>query len=396
MSTKRNIIIAGSVILITLWIGLYVLYINKVNRDTNNLSQIPGLTSESEASSTHLLEYTMVPSRYGNFKYPQFINYGDDYKMRKINSDLENEFWFQSAGCGLKSNVTLNVTYSRKDIFQIEENVDNTKCSNGAYKGNYKYTTTFDLRTGEEINFMNLFKFKNFTANEKNILYVVYESQLSKPFIQKSLDEIRVSSTGRSKVTCKDYIDISGIYFSNRYTIASTSDAITVTPYLEIPDGVLSCVDTVVVPIEKLKPLLDDKSILSRLEDESAYKNLYNVKEVTGYDPISLALNDARKRGFISLPDACYISVATGDGVLDEKNTPFTHVEIYNIDPNEGNIDDGISDCSKDSSGHKPKLYTKDTPLDTVVNRGTNQVLINQDPKESSPCFGISYGQCGE
>ncbi|MEI6238254.1 MAG: hypothetical protein WCP15_01810 [bacterium] len=215
------------------------------------------------------IDYKMLPTSDGKNKYPQIINFADKDVMDSVNKVLSDSF--KNFGCGPTDdtgeptlvkdpywNMEITVDYAKNDIFSVNEH-GSYYCNPAAYPTNKaSYTMTFDMKTGEQVYFNDLFT--NYDADQESIIKTVYGDLIART--EKYIKENPNSEENKCKAL-NTFEMLSDYYIMHDFRLSSTPKEISVRPgYSHAAE---SCIEDVVVPIEKLKPFYDETSILDRI-----------------------------------------------------------------------------------------------------------------------------------
>jgi len=222
---------------------------------STNVSQEP-IKHGSETAATSAngqIDYKMVTSENGE-PYPQVVGYSSKKMMRRANQILTDQFG--SNGCRPDARTSsrdteFTITHAQNDIFSVAEK-GSTYCGT-AYPTTVDYTLTIDMRTGQEVEFTDLFA--NYERDKKEILNIIYEDVFAQAKASPS-DQCSEVNT---------YDELSRR--SHNYDFSSRSSVIHVRPRL--PHAIQACTQEADVSLTELLPYVDDGSILQRIYDES-------------------------------------------------------------------------------------------------------------------------------
>lgn len=206
----------------------------------------PAMVSNGKSENSDI-KYKMVRGEFGTYTYPQVVSFGNVDKkiVDGVNKNLGS--YFGELGCEDDFQAHIQVQYARNGIFSVLGQSMEEACSeNTTNASGYYYTSiTFDLRTGEEISFTDLFI--NYTAQEDKILSLIYKQQIADsvdhPSACNSLEMLRETS--------------------HDYEFSTTTRTLLVTP--QYPFLSRACVDSARVSIDSLLPFLKKDSFLKNL-----------------------------------------------------------------------------------------------------------------------------------
>lgn len=206
----------------------------------------PTLVSNGKGENSNI-EYKMVRGMFGKYTYPQIVNYADADKkaIESVNKSLRS--YFGELGCEDDFQAHIQVQYARNGIFSVLGQTEQEACSkNTTNVSGYYYTPiTFDLQSGEEISFGDLFT--NYTKEKDRILSLIYKQQIA-----DSVDDPN---------GCNSLEMLRGT--SHSYEFSTTTRTLLVTAWY--PSVMRVCSDSARVSIDSLLPYLKQNSFLKNL-----------------------------------------------------------------------------------------------------------------------------------
>jgi hypothetical protein len=211
------------------------------------------------------IKYKMIPADDFRYSYPQIIDYPDSAAMEKVNKVLAETF--KDQGCDSRAaaangvddqsfswNLKPSVDYAQNDIFSVSNSGD--YFCGGAYPvNNYLNTLTFDMKTGEQVGFEELFK--DYEKDKKQIISAIYGE------ITAKADDYAVENPEASN--CGGINTFANVSSNpQNYRLSTSTKMISVRP--EYPHIIAACTVDIEVPIEKLLSFIKDDSILNRIK----------------------------------------------------------------------------------------------------------------------------------
>lgn len=152
-------------------------------------------------------------------------------------------------------NLKSRVEYAAKDVFSIYASAE--YFCGGAYPTNDSNNSiTFDMKTGKQVKFEELFK--NYEADKREILGMIFASQIA--------SAARIASGAANKEEdCAGQPDIYTIdnFESSSYAFNFSKNGLSVQP--EWPHVIEACAERVTVPYAKLSKFAAPDGVLARV-----------------------------------------------------------------------------------------------------------------------------------
>lgn len=247
----------GVLPLVTFYLGVqYGIVIEQKRALESAVAIVPALPGVKTGTTT--IAYEMVASNAPGFTYPQITNYPDTEVMNQVNETLRQAF--AVAGCGTPAeaeqeyewNIVTTVDYAQNDIFSV--NASGNYFCGGAYPvNNYSQTLTFDMKTGEQINFADLFV--DFETDQSQIIETIYAAQIDLALLSQGVAEEGSCALVNTLDTLLNY--------THDFRLSSNVPSIIVRP--QYPHVIEACIEPVTVPVEQLLPYAPEDSLLYRL-----------------------------------------------------------------------------------------------------------------------------------
>jgi hypothetical protein len=201
--------------------------------------------------------YAKVRVRRTGIRFPRLTRFRDREVMRKVNRQIDQltgEF-----GCEGERNsyykVRSNVDYADKDIFSIYASAE-YYCG-GAYPTNdANMSLTFDLRTGKQVQFGELFK--NYHADKREILRTIFASQVKR-------SERLIASGKAREQTCEGDPDLFALDNLEGSTFAFNFSRAGLKVQPQWPHVIEACAELVTVPYRDLRRFAAPEGLLARV-----------------------------------------------------------------------------------------------------------------------------------
>jgi hypothetical protein len=182
------------------------------------------------------------------------IGYANTRVMREVNrqiDDVTKDFGCQGAGEKGYYEVRSRVAYAMKDIFSIYASA--SYFCGGPYPTNdANMSQTFDLRTGKQVQFEELFK--NYEADKREILRAIFAAKVT--------TAERLKASGRAKEDdCRTLFALDNLETSS-FSFNFSNAGLQVQP--SWPHVIEACADRVTVPYSKLQRFAAPDGILAR------------------------------------------------------------------------------------------------------------------------------------
>jgi hypothetical protein len=204
------------------------------------------------------IAYAKTRVRRTGILFPRLVRLKDKGVLRKVNRQIDkvtSDFGCDSGDKQSYYKVRSRVDFADKDIFSIYASAE-YYCG-GAYPTNDSNTSlTFDLRTGKQIEFEELFT--NYESNKREILRVIFAKQVA--------HSENLVKTGKQKAgTCEGDADLYSLDNLENSTFAFnfSKEGLRVQP--EWPHAIEACARIVSVPYNKLSKFAALDGVLVRV-----------------------------------------------------------------------------------------------------------------------------------
>jgi hypothetical protein len=201
--------------------------------------------SQSKRTTGVDIGYAKVRVRRTGILFPRLTSFGDRRVLREVNRQIDEltaQFGCDERGRNSYYKVRSRVEYAEKDIFSIYATAE-YYCNTAYPTNDANQSLTFDLRTGKQVAFEELFK--NYEADKREILKTIFAAQVSR--------SERLAASGRPREeTCEGDPELfsldrlEGTTFSFNFSKAGLS----VQP--DWPHVIEACAERVTVPYAKL------------------------------------------------------------------------------------------------------------------------------------------------
>lgn len=206
------------------------------------------------------IKYKMISTSNGKYKYPKIIDYSNKQIMDTVNQKLVQSY--KDFGCDADTpkdksnwNVKITIDYAKNDIFSVNSSGD-FYCGGAYPTNNYSDTLTFDMKTGSQISFENLFN--NYQKDKKGIINSIYSK-----VIAETKDYISKNPTDNGNCGSINTYDMLASEYGQGFRLSNKTGFITVRP--SYPHVIEACTPEVEVSAQKLLPFTNSNSILNRI-----------------------------------------------------------------------------------------------------------------------------------
>ena len=218
----------------------YHFVISTINNDIPSIQ-----TSSTSATLSYQTKNGAAITYYPNKE----VMYAVNNQLKQEQYDLSCDAVDNPEALGWSSTMNSEVTYADRDIFSVHTTYE-MDCG-GAHPNAGDASVTFDLKTGKEIPLRALFK--DITKNQA-ALGAIVKSAYSTEYERDSNEAVDFE--------CVDSIDPSELAFATYFIDQGT---LKIVPSL--PHVVEACSEDIPIPLEKIEAFINQKSILSRLQN---------------------------------------------------------------------------------------------------------------------------------
>jgi hypothetical protein len=203
--------------------------------------------------------YAMARVRRTRIMFPRLTRFRDAKVMREVNRQIDAAT--QEFGCDRESGrnsyykVKSRVAYAANDIFSIYGTAE-YYCNTAYPTNDYNVSQTYDLRTGKQVQFEELFK--NYEADRREILKVIFASEIAQ--------SERLAASGKPREqTCEGDPEIYSLerLEGSTYAFNFSSTGLQVQP--QWPHVIEACAKIVTVPYGKLAQFAAPNGLLARV-----------------------------------------------------------------------------------------------------------------------------------
>jgi hypothetical protein len=226
-----------------------------------NLALSASASQEKGPKATNDIHYKMSPVGDTQVRFPRLTVYKDITTMNRVNAqidELSKEFGCPSPhGKDDWYKVSSRVEYAAKDILSIYASA-NYYCGGPYPTNDANMSLTFDLRTGNKVQFSELFR--SYVANKDQILKVIFARQLART--AKMLAAGKKSDESSSCEENSDLFTLKNLRDSE-YAYNFSEKGLVVQP--QWPHVVEACAERVTVPYQQLMEFAAPNGILARI-----------------------------------------------------------------------------------------------------------------------------------
>lgn len=214
----------------------------------------PVLSQTRQASSE--IGYANAPVRRTGIRFPRLTRFSDPKVMREVNRQIDAAT--RDFGCDRGSGkdayftVRSKVAYADKDIFSIYASAQ-YYCG-GPYPTNDSNSSlTYDLRTGKQVKFEELFR--SYEADKREILKIIFAAQIA--------EAAKLAASGKAKEDSCNTQFTMDILEGSEYAFNFSKAGLQVQP--SWPHVVEACAEIVTVPYSKLEKFAAPDGLLARV-----------------------------------------------------------------------------------------------------------------------------------
>ena len=215
---------------------------------------------QSKTTTNSGIIYRRVRIRHTGILFPRLVNFHDKAVMRQVNRQIDQlteEFGCEERVRHSYYRVKSTVEYADKEIFSIYASA--AYSCGGPYPTNdSNISVTFDLTTGKQVNFEELFT--DYETNKRAILKIIFAQQVERAE--------KVNRSGRRPDgTCEGNGDLYSLdnLEGGAYSFAITKTGLNVQP--QWPHVIEACAERVTVPYEMLKEYAARGGLLERVTE---------------------------------------------------------------------------------------------------------------------------------
>lgn len=231
---------------------LLLLFIPVLSSDQGQLA----LAQKSVRTNDSGITYRMVRVRGTRILFPRLTSFRDRAIMNAVNrriDELTAEFGCQGqGGRNATYKVRSRVEYTDKDVFSIYASAD-YYCGTAYPTNDNNISLTFDMKTGKEINFEELFK--DYGADRQEIIKIIFADLLARGQ--------RAAASGKPKEgNCEELYDLDTLE-SATYVYNFSKTGLSV--QADWPHVMEACAERVTVPYSKLSKFAAPDGLLARV-----------------------------------------------------------------------------------------------------------------------------------
>ncbi len=249
MNTKHIVIISAVIILA---VGGGVYFFTQEKPITT-----PVLTNTQTSSTA--VAYKMVTTSNGLYEYPQVIDYPNAATMNKVNQALVQTF--KDFGCDENTpidkstwNLKVAIDYAKNDIFSVNVHGD-YNCGGPYPTTNYSSTQVFDMKTGNQVTFEQLFA--DYKKDTQKIITSIYKDVLdaTSEYILKNPNDDNNCAAANTYTALSET--------TQDYRLSTKPGVIEVRP--NYPHVSEACTPEVEIAVQQLLSFVDATSLLNRI-----------------------------------------------------------------------------------------------------------------------------------
>jgi hypothetical protein len=201
--------------------------------------------------------YANARVRRTRIMYPRLTRFRDAKVMREVNRQIDaSTREFNCGGQGGSYKVRSKVTYAENDIFSIYASA-NYYCNTAYPTNDANVSQTFDLKTGKQLQFEELFE--NYETDRQEILKIIFAGEIAR--------SEKLAASGKPKEeTCEGDPDMYSLEHleGSTYSFNFSRAGLQVQP--QWPHVIEACAEIVTVPYSKLRKFAKPDGILSRVK----------------------------------------------------------------------------------------------------------------------------------
>lgn len=204
------------------------------------------------------IEYVKVRVRRTGILFPRLTRFRDQRVMRIVNRQIDqltHDFGCEAGTRDPYYKVRSSVEYADKEIFSIYASAEYS-CG-GAYPTNDdNRSVTFDLRTGRQVQFEELFK--DYQANKREILRTIFAKQVER--------SEKMTASGRPQEnTCEGDPDLYSLAHLESSSFSFNFSRVGLRVQPDWPHVIEGCAELVTVPYIELKRYATPDGLLKRV-----------------------------------------------------------------------------------------------------------------------------------
>jgi hypothetical protein len=200
--------------------------------------------------------YANARVRRTRILYPRLTRYRDAKVMREVNRQIDAATRdFNCEGQGGSFNVKSKVTYADKDIFSIYASA-NYYCNTAYPTNDANVSQTFDLKTGKQVQFEELFK--NYETDRREIVKTIFATEIAQSEKLAASGKPREESCeGNPEIYSLEHLE------GSTYSYNFSKAGLQVQP--QWPHVIEACAKIVTVPYGKLARFAAPDGLLARV-----------------------------------------------------------------------------------------------------------------------------------
>jgi hypothetical protein len=217
-----------------------------------------GTISQSPGSGSRGIGFVKTRVRNTGILFPKLSKFRDRRILSNVNRQIDQHT--AEFGCEVKDKksyyrVRSNVDYAANDIFSVYASAQ-YYCGGPYPTNDSNLSITFDLRTGNKVEFKDLFA--NYDADKKEILKVIFARQ-------HALSERRAAQGRPNEDDCESNPSIFGLenLEGSEYSFNFSREGLKIQP--QWPHALETCAQLVVVPYTRLTRFAAPGGLLARL-----------------------------------------------------------------------------------------------------------------------------------
>jgi hypothetical protein len=213
---------------------------------------------QNKEANNNKIAYSKVRVRRTAIWFPRLIRLKDKNVLRKVNRQINavtSEFGCEDGGKHSYYNVRSKVDFADKDIFSIYASAE-YDCGGAHPTNDASMSLTFDLRTGKQVSFEELFS--NYEMNKREILRAIFTKQVER--------SEKLAKTGKPKEnSCEGDADLFSLenLESSTFSFNFSKQGLKVQP--QWPHVIEACAELVTVPYSRLNKFAASGGLLARV-----------------------------------------------------------------------------------------------------------------------------------
>lgn len=201
--------------------------------------------------------YQMARVRRTKMRFPRLTRFKNRAVLGVVNRQIDaltREFGCDDRGRYNYFNLRSRVEYASQDIFSIYASTE--YFCGGPYPTNdNNISVTFDMKTGKQIKFEELFK--NYEADKREIIGVMFASQIA-----TAARRAASRKPDSTETDCEDLFEI-GQLETSTFAFNFSKDGLSVQP--QWPHVIEACAERITVPYAKLEKFAAPDGVLARV-----------------------------------------------------------------------------------------------------------------------------------